>query len=172
MPRSKLTDCEYNIANEESCTEEAGVMCSKYSYTPILMPMATMQAAAYYVDPASCLTYTPPDTPTCAATTTSSSPPPDTTSTTSVTCSTPTTCPTCNCSTDYTAHTPATTMPDTTHPLATEELLEGQQSRTDSYTAIGGGLGALAVVLALTLVGVVLGWVWHCRANRRKQNKR
>ena len=29
MVRSKLTDCEYNITNEESCTEEAGVMCSK-----------------------------------------------------------------------------------------------------------------------------------------------
>ena len=26
---------------------------------------------------------------------------------------------------------------------------------------IGGGLGALTVVLVLTLVGVVLGWVWH-----------
>ena len=45
---------------------------------------------------------------------------------------------------------------------------EGQQSRTDSCTAIGGGLGALAVVQALTLVGVVLGWVWHCRRNTRK----
>ena len=45
---------------------------------------------------------------------------------------------------------------------------EGQQSRTDNCTAIGGGLGALAVVLALTLVGVVLGWVWHCRRNKKK----
>ena len=43
---------------------------------------------------------------------------------------------------------------------------EGQQSKIDSCTAIGGGLGALAVVLALTLVGVVLGWVWHCRNKR------
>ena len=42
---------------------------------------------------------------------------------------------------------------------------EGQQSRTDSCTAIGGGLGTLAVVLALTLVGVVLGWVWYCHRN-------
>ena len=29
MVRSKLTDCEYNIANEESCSEEVGVICSK-----------------------------------------------------------------------------------------------------------------------------------------------
>ena len=42
-------------------------------------------------------------------------------------------------------------------PLSPGASGEGQQSRTDSCTAIGGRLGALAVVLALTLVGVVLG---------------
>ena len=55
-------------------------------------------------------------------------------------------------------------------PLSPGASGEGQQSRTDSCTAIGGGLGALAVVLALTLVGVVLGWVWHCRRNKGKAN--
>ena len=57
---------------------------------------------------------------------------------------------------------------DTTPSVHASE--EGQQSRTDSCTAIGGGLGALAVVLVLTLVGVVLGWVWHCHRNNRKFN--
>ena len=27
--RTKLTDCRNNIANEESCSEEVGVICSK-----------------------------------------------------------------------------------------------------------------------------------------------
>ena len=55
-------------------------------------------------------------------------------------------------------------------PLSPGASGEGQQRRTDSCTAIGGGLGALAAVLALTLVGVVLGWVWHCRRNKGKAN--
>ena len=55
-------------------------------------------------------------------------------------------------------------------PLSPGVSGEGQQSRTDSCTAIGGGLGALAVVLVLTLVGVVLGWVWHCHRNKGKAN--
>ena len=50
-------------------------------------------------------------------------------------------------------------------------LEEDQQTRTESCTAIGGGLGALAVVLALTLVGVVLGWVWQCRRNKGFKNR-
>ena len=41
---------------------------------------------------------------------------------------------------------------------------------TDLCTALGGGLGILSAVLAVLLVGVVLGWVWSCR--RRRGNMR
>lgn len=36
--------------------------------------------------------------------------------------------------------------------------------------ALGGGLGALAAILILLLVGVVLGWVWYCYKKRGKSN--
>ena len=66
----------------------------------------------------------------------------------------------------------STATSDTALSHATEMEGSGQESRTDSYTAIGGGLGALAVVLALTLVGVVLGWVWHYHQYRKESFQR
>ena len=38
----------------------------------------------------------------------------------------------------------------------------------DYCTALGGGLGILSAVLAILLVGMVLGWVWSCRRRRGK----
>ena len=38
----------------------------------------------------------------------------------------------------------------------------------DYCTALGGGLGILSAVLAILLVGVVLGWVWSCHRKRGK----
>ena len=35
-------------------------------------------------------------------------------------------------------------------------------------TPLTGGLGALVVVMAIGLVGVVLGWVWSCHRKRGK----
>ena len=35
-------------------------------------------------------------------------------------------------------------------------------------TPLGGGLGILSALLAILLVGVVLGWVWSCRRRRVK----
>ena len=44
------------------------------------------------------------------------------------------------------------------------------QQKTDAVTctALGGGLGTLAAVLILILVGVVLMWVWSCYRNKIK----
>ena len=47
---------------------------------------------------------------------------------------------------------------DSTNPMAVE----------DHCTALGGGLGLLSAVLAILLVGVVLGWVWSCQRMRGK----
>ena len=38
----------------------------------------------------------------------------------------------------------------------------------DHCTALGGGLGILSAVLAILLVGVVLGWVWSCHRRKGK----
>ena len=40
------------------------------------------------------------------------------------------------------------------------------EGSTDLSTALGGGLGVLSAVLAILLVGVVLGWVWSCHRKR------
>ena len=37
----------------------------------------------------------------------------------------------------------------------------------DNCTALGGGLGILSAVLAILLVGVVLGWVWSYHRRRK-----
>ena len=34
--------------------------------------------------------------------------------------------------------------------------------------ALSGGLGALAALMALGMVGVVLGWVWSCQRRKGK----
>ena len=79
----------------------------------------------------------------------------------------------CTAPTHSTTNTTAAVTTEHAHsedtPLSPGVSGEGQQGRTDSCTAIRGGLGALAVVLTLTLVGVVLGWVWHCRRNSNKR---
>ena len=44
-----------------------------------------------------------------------------------------------------------------------------QQSEScPAHAALGGGLGGLCVILAILLVGVVMGWVWSCHSRSRK----
>ena len=38
-----------------------------------------------------------------------------------------------------------------------------------SLVALGGGLGGLCAILAILLVGVVMGWVWSCHRGTGKQ---
>ena len=45
---------------------------------------------------------------------------------------------------------------------------EQQKTEAVTCTALGGGLGTLAAVLILILVGMVLGWVWSCHRNKSK----
>ena len=46
---------------------------------------------------------------------------------------------------------------------------ETQQSESSSsLAALGGGLGGLCAILAILLVGVVIGWVWTCHKQREK----
>ena len=42
------------------------------------------------------------------------------------------------------------------------------QTKEYNCTALSGGLGALAALMALGVVGVALGWVWSCQKGRRK----
>ena len=44
----------------------------------------------------------------------------------------------------------------------------GNKATITNCAALGGGLGALAGVMFLGLVGVVLGWVWSCHRSREK----
>ena len=75
----------------------------------------------------------------------------------------------CKCTASTYSTTNTTTADTTEHAQNADTPLS--QRRIDSCTAIGGGLGALAAVLALTLVGVVLGWVWHCHRNKGYQER-
>ena len=157
----RLIECNHeDIA--DSCTAEAGVICGKVTDNTNTLYHSP------HADSLSCLRTIIADTPepqTCDYS--------DTTSPTSTSSLTTSSTPPSLVSTS-----PAnTTLPDgfnsqTTHFPTNGASGEGQQSRTDSCTAIGGGLGALAAVLALTLVGVILGWVWHCRRNNRKSSQR
>ena len=58
-----------------------------------------------------------------------------------------------------------------THCICTSETGgekdEQQKTETVTCTALGGGLGTLAAVLILILVGVVLGWVWSCHRKNK-----
>ena len=65
--------------------------------------------------------------------------------------------------------TTVSTDPPGTHSKGTMEDIEGrrdEQQKAD--VALGGGLGTLAAVLILILLGVVLGWVWSSHRNRNK----
>ena len=42
------------------------------------------------------------------------------------------------------------------------------QDQVNNCPALAGGLGALTAVMALGLVGMVLGWVWSCYKRRGK----
>ena len=45
---------------------------------------------------------------------------------------------------------------------------EQQKAEPVTCLGVGGGLGALAAVQMVILVGVVLGWVWSCHRNKIK----
>ena len=68
-------------------------------------------------------------------------------------------------SSEYSSGTENTTLPSTSQekPLSSSEP---RQEQTDSCTSLGAALGGVAAVLAVILVGVVLGWVWHCQRNK------
>lgn len=50
-----------------------------------------------------------------------------------------------------------------TSPAANGNVQRRGQDQANNYPALAGGLGALTVVMALGLVGVILGWAWSCR---------
>ena len=39
------------------------------------------------------------------------------------------------------------------------------------YSALGGGLGGLSAILAILLVGVIMGWMWSC-CRRHEESKK
>ena len=41
-----------------------------------------------------------------------------------------------------------------------------QKEAAGNTAAVGAGLGILSIVLALGVVGVVIGWVWSCHKRR------
>ena len=43
------------------------------------------------------------------------------------------------------------------------------QAMEYNCAALSGGLGALASLMALGMVGAVLGWVWSCQRQRRRR---
>ena len=45
---------------------------------------------------------------------------------------------------------------------------EQQKTEAVTCTALGGGLGTLAAIQMVILVGVVLGWVWSCHRKIKK----
>lgn len=51
-------------------------------------------------------------------------------------------------------------------------MLSGNQGEATAgnAAALGGGLGALSIILALGLVGVVTGWVWSCHNRSRRES--
>ena len=85
---------------------------------------------------------------------------------------------TSQCETPTTAGDVHTTCPpqecDCTHTNIelTSEIESGrgeqQKTETSSCTGLGGGLGTLAGISVLILVGVILVWVWSCYRNGNK----
>ena len=161
----RLIECDHEeIA--DSCTAEAGVICGKTTNSIVITCIYII--VHMHADSISCLRTIIADTPgpqTCDCSdmtcpTSTPSPPTASLATLPSTSTTPqnNSTPLCDCTDLPSNFTRATVLPGTSG--------EGQQTRTDSSIVIGGGLGALAVVLALTLVGVVLGWVWHCHRNK------
>ena len=47
----------------------------------------------------------------------------------------------------------------------------GEDQESVTCLALGGGLGGLCAILALLLVGVVVGWVWSCHRRTRKSGR-
>ena len=132
-------------------------------------------------NPINTATHQPPLTttcPTCPMTTCPTCP--TTTSTCQTTTCQTTTCPTTTCPTTTCPTCPthatseATTavdMTDSTANTSTDNLVGEKNQPAEScpsLAAVGGGLGGLCVILAILLVGVVMGWVWSCHRKTRK----
>jgi uncharacterized membrane protein SpoIIM required for sporulation len=65
-------------------------------------------------------------------------------------------------------------MPTTPTPSEsiTAHIIEGANTEEGSLAALGGVLGGLSVILAILLVGVVIGWVWsHYRIKQQLQKR-
>ena len=59
-----------------------------------------------------------------------------------------------------------------TSTVTTGNMTRTEGGRTEeNCVAVGAGLGTLAAVLILVLVGVVLGWVWSCHRCQRTFKK-
>ena len=70
-------------------------------------------------------------------------------------------------STSTTLVSPGSTVPNTT--MEASASADGSMMETcPSLAALGGGLGGLCAILAILLVGVVMGWVWTSHSKTRK----
>ena len=66
----------------------------------------------------------------------------------------------------------STTESATTSTVTTGNMADTEGGRTEeNCMAVGAGLGTLAAVLTLILVGVVLGWVWSCCRSHKPAEK-
>ena len=67
---------------------------------------------------------------------------------------------TCPASQDYSG------TEDKTLTISQGQTPSSFEEQTNSCTPLGAALGGVAASLAVILVGVVLGWVWHCYRNK------